>query len=558
METKIITPHPEKLEFLNKDLTKKINESTEDLLKMSNQWTWWYSIRSQSVLKVLHQTRALLYGKYYFLKEEYEKSSLLYQSLTKKNMRLTSIDGDDKMLEIEVQKEEIEARTELHRSFAERQEVYIAGNEAKSNMLVSDSALNFNEAEYVKSSDYLDAVKNSNIQARSYPSKPEVTFEKATNLPYQTISKDSISQEPVLVKDTTTLIEESKQKQVIHTKVGSAPDYYIAEEQLQECLESAGENYVSKFSNPTIESTKSVTLSTTSKEVLRQPSYKQNILAHVSFDKVVWAIVVYCIVILGEVFIFSTIYETSFNFSKVKSIITGSAPLLISFVLGFALYGTILNYVRSNNQIALRLVRSSRFMLGAVILGLCYAMCMGFLYMKSLEKDDLRKQISMLTQEQYAYSDDSDDMSKEEKQQAIQENASKIKTATAKLEALQGNTMATIVVSVSSLIFLLFSGIMFGVLLLFLSAYKTSKAMRKLENRLPRIEAEFYSQENVIIEVDTLSNRILNWMGQKRFIEKLLAGDSTRDILFVEPDSKTIPSFSTNGVHHLENINSNL
>ncbi len=107
MESKILTPHPEKLEFLNKDLTKKINESTEDLLKMSNQWSWWYSIRSQSVLKVLHQSQALLFAKYNFLKEEFDACALHYGNLTKKFMSLTSINGDDKMLEIEEQKQQI-------------------------------------------------------------------------------------------------------------------------------------------------------------------------------------------------------------------------------------------------------------------------------------------------------------------------------------------------------------------------------------------------------------------------------------------------------------------
>ena len=551
MNMTIKTPHPEKLHFLNKDLTSKINESTEDLLKTTNQWTWWYSIRSQSALKVLHQSRGLLYGKLCFLKEEFEKSTLLYQSYTKKFMRLTSIDGDDKMLDIEVQKEEIEARTELHRSFAELQEDYIVGNEAKSNMLVSDSTLNLNEAEHQKSSDYLDAVRNPTSEVKTYPEKPEITFEKTNPLSLET----TVNNKPTVEKNDIEPIQESKPKQAIKTQVGSAPDYFVSEAQLEECLEMAGENYASQFSNPTTQSATTVALSTTSKEVLKQSSYKQNILAHAaSIDKIIWVVVVYCIVILGEIFIFSTIYETSFNFSKLKSIITGSAPLLISFVLGFGLYGTILNFVRSNNQIAVKVIRSSRFMLGALILGLCYAMCMGFLYMKSLEKDDLRKQISMLTQEQYAYSDDSEGMFQEEKQHALEENATKINKATAKLEALQGNTMATIVVSVSSLIFLLFSGIMFGILLLFLSAYKTQRAMKAIENRLPRIEAEFYSQKNVIEEVNTLSSRILNWMGQKRFIEKLLAGDSTRDTLFLQPNKNAVPTFSTNGIHHNEHV----
>ena len=88
METKILTPHPEKLAFLNKDLATKISDSTEDLLKTSNQWTWWNSIRSQSVLKVIHQSRALLYGKLYFLKEEFDTSTLHYKILTKKEITL--------------------------------------------------------------------------------------------------------------------------------------------------------------------------------------------------------------------------------------------------------------------------------------------------------------------------------------------------------------------------------------------------------------------------------------------------------------------------------------
>lgn len=547
----IVKPSVDKLKVLNKEISNHIGESTEDLLKTTNQWTWWYSIRSQSALKVLHQSRGLLYAKLCFVKEEFEKCALLYGSHTKKFMRLTSIDGDDKMLDIEVQKEEIEARTELHLSFAKSQQDYIAGNEAKSNMLVSDAALNLNEAEHQKSSDYLDAVRNPTSEVKTYPEKPEITFGKANPLPFET----TVNNEPTVEENDIEPIQESKPKQVIQTQVGSAPDYFVSEAQLEECLEMAGENYACQFSNPTTQSATTVALSTTSKEVLKQPSYKQNILSHVSLDKIVWAVAVYCIVILGEIFIFSTIYETSFNFSKVKSIITGSAPLLISFVLGFGLYGTILNYVRSNNQIAVKVIRSSRFMLGAVILGLCYAMCMGFLYMKSLEKDDLRTQISMLTQEQYAYIDDSEGMSQEEKLHAIQENATKIKKATAKLEALQGNTMATIVVSISSLIFLLFSGIMFGILLLFLSAYKTQRALKAIENRLPRIEAEFFSQKNVITEVDTLSNRILNWMGQKRFIEKLLAGDSTKDILFYSKEEVPKTTFSSNGKYHTEETN---
>ena len=78
--------------------------------------------------------------------------------------------------------------------------------------------------------------------------------------------------------------------------------------------------------------------------------------------------------------------------------------------------------------------------------------------------------------------------------------------------------------------------------------------MKKIENRLPRIEAEFYSQRYVITQVDVLSNRILNWMGQKRFVEKLLAGDSTKDILYPQTKKENTVTFSTNGKLHTQSV----
>ena len=282
-------------------------------------------------------------------------------------------------------------------------------------------------------------------------------------------------------------------------------------------------------------------------------------MSHIGLDKIVWAIVVYAIALAGEILIFSAIFGLVFNFSPVKSIITGTAPVLISFVLGFSLYGTILNFIRGNNQIATKVVRSSRFMILAIILGLLYSFCIGLLYKNFLDQDDLRSQMSTLTQEQYVYDEDvvNDDMTKEEREKAIRENGTKLGEVNTKLLNLQEGPMATVIkltVAFSSLIFLLFSGIMFGILLLFLSAYKTQKAMKKIENRLPRIEAEFYSQRYVISQVDVLSNRILNWMGQKRFVEKLLAGDSTKDILYPQTKKENTVTFSTNGKLHTQDI----
>jgi uncharacterized membrane protein (DUF106 family) len=430
-------------------------------------------------------------------------------------------------------------------------------------MLVSDSHLNVNQAEYVKSNHYLDAVRDSTSEVKTYPSKPEFNFEEYNSSETLTPQKNI---EPVDVSTKTSAshtVQKTKIQQVIHSQVGSAPDYYVVEEQLEECLQSAGENYASKFSNPSNQNTNEVTLFTTCTEVLKQTVYKQNILSHIGLDKIVWASIVYGIALAGEILIFSAIFGLVFNFSPIKSIITGTAPVLISFVLGFALYGTILNFIRGNNQIATKIIRSSRFMVSAIILGLLYAFCMGLLYKNSLDQDDLRSQMSMLTQEQYVYDEDvvNDDMTKEEREKAIRENGTKLGEVNTKLVNLQEGPMVTVIkltVACSSLIFLLFSGIMFGVLLLFLSAYKTHKAMKKLENRLPRIEAEFYSQRYVITEVDTLSNRILNWIGQKRFVEKLLAGDSTKDILFPQSKKENTVTFSTNGKLHTQHVNTNL
>lgn len=558
----IAKPSVEKLKVLNKELSNHINDSTEDLLKTTNQWSWWYTIRSQSVLKVVHHSRALLYGKLQFLKHDFEKLVVLYGEYAKKHMRLTSVEGDDKMLDIEIQHQEIVAQTDLHRTFSEVSSTYVAGNKAKETMLVSDSELNITEAECVKSDDYLHAVKNSVSEVKTYPEKPNLEFSQPEVSEAETIAPTEIPQEKISVESEVYTPTRVKPRQVIYTKEGDAPDYYVAEEQLEEAMYASGENYASQYSNPSLENSESLHLSTTSEKALKQPTYNQNILGHIGLDKVIWIAGVYVIAMGGEILIFSAIFSIVFNFDAVKSMVAGLAPLLLSFGIGYASYGVILNFTKSNNRLSRKLF-SSRIMIIALFAGLGYAFCMGLLYKNTLDQDEIYGQMAIQKEELYRYNSDiiDENMSEEEKNETIRENGEKISETNTKLTELQTGwvpTVAKLTVAFSSLIFLLFSGLVFGVFILFLSAYKLQKKMAKIQEKLPRIEAEFYSQKNVIREVDNLSNRILSLLGQKRFIEKLLAGDSTRDILYTPPaKEEPKPNFSSNGKYHPEEFNIN-
>lgn len=565
METnnqKIVKPAKEKLQYVKKDLTEKINDSTEDVFRLVTFWSWWMKFRnSQSIFKILHHCRALLFGKLEFLRQDFEKNVVLFKQLSKNFMRLTSVEGDDKMLDIEVEKQEVLAKTDLQRTYSAEAHDYITGNLAKAKVLQSGSEVNFSEAESIKSNDYLHAVKNSLSEAKTYPAKPELEFSALqTQAEISKVPKEQVAVE----KEKPSPAVYSKPKQVIYTRVGDAPDYYTAEEQFEETMYASGENYASQHSNPTKENADLVELSTTSKEAVKQPTYTQNILGHIGLDKVVWVAFVYFIAIAGEVLIFSSIFGLVFNFDAVKSTVAGLAPLLLSFGIGYAIYGVILNYTKNNNSIMKKLF-SSRFMTIALLLALAYAFCMGLLYKNTLDKDDLTSQLTMQKQDVYEYNPDivNDDMTKEEKDNAIRENGKKIGETNAKLVELEEGPMATVAkltIAFSSLVFLLFSGITFGVFILFLSSYKFQKAIKKIENRLPNIEAEFYAQKNVITELDNLSNRILHLLGQKRFVEKLLAGDDTRDILYTPPAKEEVKTtFSTNGkYHHSEHFNTNL
>lgn len=566
METhnqKIVKPSVEKLEYLKKDLTEKIQDSTEDALRMVNFWSWWMKFRSnQSLLKILHHARTTLLGKLEFLKTDFEKNVVLYSEYTKKFMRMTSIKNDEKMLDIEIRKQEVVAQNDLQRTFSEVESTYIAGNKAKEKILVSDSELNLTEAQHVKSDDYLHAVKNSVLEVKTYPQKPNLEFAQSEIPQTEMVAPTEIPQETITVeKEKATPSVHSKPKQVIHTMVGEAPDYYVAEEQLEEAMWASGENYALQYCNPSLENSESLHLSTTSEKTLKQPTYNQNILGHIGLDKVILGVIVYLVAISGEIILFSENFAIIYNFSPVKSMVAGLAPLLLSFGIGYALYGVILDFTKSNNKLARKLF-SSRIMIIALFAGLGYAFAMGILYKNSLDRDELYGQMTIQKQELYQYNPDilDEDMTEEERNQAIRENGTKVDELNTQLVNLQEGPMATIAkltIAFSSLIFLLFSSITFGVLILFLSAYKLQKKMAKIESKLPRIEAEFYAQKNVIFEVDNLCNRILNLLGQKRFIEKLLAGDSTRDILYT-PTAKAEPTsaFSANGKYHEElNIN---
>lgn len=565
METnnqKIVKPSKEKLQYVKKDLTEKINDSTEDVFRLVAFWSWWMKFRnSQSIYKILHHCRTLLFGKLEFLRQDFEKNVVLFKQLSQNFMRLTSVAGDDKMLDIEVEKQEVLAKSDLSRTYLAEASDHIAGNHAKAKVLQSDSEINFSTAESIKSNDYLDAVKNSNLETKTYPAKPKLEFSAL-----QTQAEISeVSQEQVAVeKEKPSPAVYTQRKQVIHTMVGNAPDYYTVEEQFEETMYASGENYASQHSNPTKESGDLVQLSTTSKEALKQPTFTQNILGHIGLDKVIWVALVYFIAILGEILIFSANYKIVYDFDPFESMVAGLAPLLLSFGIGYALYGTIVNFTKNNNSIVKKLF-SSRVLLFAMILALLYAASMGLLYKNTLDKDDLTSQLTMQKQDVYEYNPDivNDDMTKEERDNAIRENGKKIGETNAKLVELQDGPMATVAkltIAFSSLVFLLFSGITFGIFILFFSSYKLQKAIKRIENRLSNIEAEFYAQKNVIEELDNLSNRILNLLGQRRFVEKLLAGDESKDILYTPPakeEPKT--TFSTNGkYHHSEELNTNL
>lgn len=567
METnnqKIVKPSKEKLQYVKKDLTEKINDSTEDALRMVNFWSWWTKFRSnQSLLKTMHHCRSTLFGKLEFLRQDFEKNVVLFKQLSQNFMRLTSVAGEDKMLDIQAEQQEVIAKSDLGRTYSAHAHDYITGNYTKAKFLQSDSEINFSEAESIKSDNYLQAVKNLDLEVKTYPAKPELEFSELTALQTQPVASEVTQEQALVDKSNVQTLMRSKPKQVIYTMVGEAPDYYTAEEQFEEAMYASGENYASQYTNPSKANAESIQLPTTS-EALKQPTYNQNILGHIGLDKVVWVAFVYFIAIAGEVLIFASIFGLVFNFSPIKSMVTGLAPLLLSFGIGIALFGTILNFIKNNNSIIKKLF-SSRFMAIAMIIALLYAAAMGLLYKNTLDKDDILGQMTMQKQELYQYSPDiiDESMTEEERNQAIKENGEKIGETNAKLIELQEGSMATvanITIAFSSLIFLLFSGITFGVFILFLSSYKLQKAIKKIENRLPNIEAEFYAQKNVISEVDNLSHRILRLLGQKRFVEKLLVSDETKEILYTPPaKEEPKPTFSSNGKYnHSEHFNTNL
>lgn len=565
MDTKnqnIVKPSKSKLEYIKKELTEKINDSTEDVFRLVAFWSWWMKFRSsQSLLKVLHHYRALFFGKLEFLRQDFEKNVVQFKQLSQNFMRLTSVAGEDKMLDIQAEQQEVVAKSDLGRAYLEHAHDYITGNYTKAKFLQSDSEINFSEAESIKSDNYLQAVKNLDLEVKTYPAKPDLEFTELTAL--QTVASEVPQEQSFVDKSNVQKPMRSKPKQVIYTMVGDAPDYYTAEEQFEEAMYSSGENYASQYTNPSKENSESMQLSTTSKEALKQPTYNQNILGHIGLDKVVWVAVVYFIALAGEILIFSAIFGIVYNFDTVKSMVAGLAPLLLSFGIGYALYGTIVNFTKNNNSIVKKLF-SSRLLLFAMILALTYAAAMGLLYKNTLDKDDILGQMTMQKQELYQYSPDiiDEDMTAEEREAKIKENGEKIGETNTKLIELQEGSMATIAnitIAFSSLIFLLFSGITFGVFILFLSSYKLQKAIKRIENRLPNIEAEFYAQKNVISEVDNLSHRILRLLGEKRFVEKLLVSDEIKDILYTPPAKEEVKtSFSTNGKYqHSEELNTN-
>jgi len=543
-----------KLHLMEAHYTESINDMTEDFIKASNASNWWNKILPvKTISKILRQSFITSISKAEYLHKNFERIVPSYRSLTKKYRELTSVIEEDSILEMEREQEKLCSKANLHETYTKVEDTYITGNQSKQRMLQSDADVNINTGEYQKSDDYLQNVYKADTELITYDYPERVTLDFS-----EFASKNSVtnnSEETVETKkesqDTKEHSTETLNTPIIKTYKGDAPDYYVAEQQLKEVVDAYGIQYAESHKSPQVEKVQELQLSTTTKEVIDQSDYQQNILGYVTKGKVLWAGAVYLLSVLGELLIFTNILGYVFNFAPPKSWISGSSALLISFIIGFGLYGLILHFIKNNNHLAVKLFNSSRLMAIAIGLSLIYTTCMGLLFNNQQQVEEIQGQ--MMQQYLIDPSELDEDMSEAERNRILEEKGTKIGNLQTQITHKRGGIMGlltAITIALSSGIFMLLSGIMFSVLLLFASAHKMRQKKVKLEEEIANTEAEFYSSIHAINELHNHSTRIYRHIGAREFIRQLIAGGSPKEVIYSPNTYKA----SLNGQsHHVSN-----
>lgn len=527
-----------KLQEKEKHLTELIEDKTEDFISSSNiKKKSAKPLEGKRLPSFIQRIILILVTNVEYAQKHFEKYVVNYRALVSKYRDLTSISEDDSIADLERQKEKSKVKAELHKTYTDIESPYVKGSASKVNMLESDASLNIAKGEYQKTAHYLKNVNSADTEltAYNYPNELELNFPDS-KMDISTVNEDGIpviSEKQLDVNVPSATVKEATTPPIIQTQKGAAQEYFVAEQQLEEAVTAFGVKYATKFKQTALKDVLKLKLSTTAKEVFKQSGYEQNILAHVSPTKLIWAMAVYALAVTSEALIFTSILSSVFNFSGFKAFVSGCSAFLISFVIGIALYGLVLDFFKNNNSLAVKLFNSAKLMATALVLSLLYTCATGLLFNNQREIENVQTQLS----QQFLIDADEidDDMSQEERNRILQEKGTKIGDLETQITQRRSGPMAAltaVTIAFSSGIFMLLSGIMFGVVLLFVSALKMKHKLKKLENRIADTEAQFYSTRHRLVELDHLGQHIIELIGSRQFIRQLISGGSPKEIIF--------------------------
>lgn len=551
----------QKLHVTKEHLTEIITDQTEDYARSVGIVHRFNPFYPKNILRFFKKSHTVLFGSLISIKNTFETTVESYK-VARKQYRELTVTEEDTILQITREEEQLKEKTSLQKTYLTVEDIHIKGNIAKGNILLSNAKINTKKGELLKSQEYLNQIRKKQNNAPTYPDNFEVTTDnsKATE-EIASSNPITIPNEKVITTNHYLTPEiQTKEQNIppIKTHKNTAPDYFVAEQQQQELMETYGEYYAQKHKDPTIEEVTELSLSDNTKNVLKDTDYKCNILGYVSLSKIIWAGLVYVIAVTGEILIFTSILGRVFNFQAPKSYISGAAALLISFVIGFSIYGMILQFIKNNNRMALKLLKSSRLLFLAVILSLIYTASMGVLFNNTLQMDDYNTQLATLTQEKYVIDSNEldEDMTTEQRNAVLREKGTKIGEIEQKIAHVKSGPVAmltAITIALSSSIFMLLSGIMFGILLLFSTAYKKKQQLKKLSKIMTEAETSFYSTKQQITTAHQLGLQIINHIGQREFIRRLLAGGSPKEVIFENLQSKKMVNKQQIDTHtHIE------
>lgn len=379
-------------------------------------------------------------------------------------------------------------------------------------------------------------------KVRVNPNLPTYPEQQKTDVPVFNFVPQFTKQEEKETPKVEHSLPQPKTEELRFTEVGSAPEYYVLENQNYECQRAFGVNWASD-NFPIGKPEEEIFLSEKAKEELDAPNVSETFLGTITRRTVNVTFVIVFLAMIPEYLIYCKIISALFEYDNSwKQALCGTSVFLFSKLNAYILYNSVLSFLKKKSSVFdWKKIKGNRLYVGLLILSLIYCFCIGILY-KSFKDDqnDVQK-FTLLQQTSYEIREQGtleENPNPEEIKKLLRENekdTEKFKTKVFSDDKGNG-ILIYITIGLTGLITILFCSYLYAIAMIIKTSYKLRTKIDTITKRLSAIEGQFDAQKSMISTFREKAFKIFCLHGQLEFLRRISEA-TPRDVMF-DPNKK--------------------